>query len=115
MITASFFTIEMRGKTENIHNTIFIQFTTFLSIMSLYGQSKNFRQHDFYRLIEEYLVILKFDKSKFWKIILKNKEGFVYRLKQNILRETSCRITLKNVALPRQCKAKNKIWVFLFL
>ena len=40
MITASFFTIEMRGKTENIHNTIFTQFTTFLSIMSLYGQSK---------------------------------------------------------------------------
>ena len=39
---ASFFTIEMRGKTENIHNTIFTQFTTFLSIMSLYGQSKNF-------------------------------------------------------------------------
>ena len=39
MITASFFTIEMRGKTENIHNTIFTQFTTFLSIMSLYRQS----------------------------------------------------------------------------
>ena len=39
MITASFFTIEMRGKTENIHNTIFTQFTTFLSIMSFYGQS----------------------------------------------------------------------------
>lgn len=39
MITASLFTIEMRGKTENIHNTIFTQFTTFLSIMSLYGQS----------------------------------------------------------------------------
>ena len=30
----------MRGKTENIHNTIFTQFTTFSSIMSLYGQSK---------------------------------------------------------------------------
>ena len=29
----------MRGKTENIHNTIFTQFTTFLSIMILYGQS----------------------------------------------------------------------------
>ena len=42
MITASFFTIEMRGKTENIHNTIFTQFTTFLSIMSLYVQSKYF-------------------------------------------------------------------------
>ena len=40
MITASFLTIEMGGKTENIHNTIFTQFTTILSIMSLYGQSK---------------------------------------------------------------------------
>ena len=53
MITASFFIIEMRGKTENIYNTIFTQFTTFLSIMSLYGQSKKI----FYLLLVLRLII----------------------------------------------------------